>query len=96
MPSPPCWCPANRVAYNKAAGADSRERSLRSYVLGYYKSERQETLGSAKPVALRDFNSYSVILGVFYNAGYNKNRHPGASLLDEGSKRTTGPFFGRL
>ncbi len=64
--------PSYRVAYNKAAGADSRERSLRSYVLGYYKSERQETLGSVKPVALRDFNSYSVILGVFHNAGYDK------------------------
>ena len=63
--------PSQRLAYNKAAGADSRERTLRSYVLGYYKSERQETLGSAKPVALRDVNSYSVILGVFYNAGYN-------------------------
>ncbi|ABA89050.1 hypothetical protein Pcar_1809 [Syntrophotalea carbinolica DSM 2380] len=64
--------PSHRVAYNKAAGAESRERSLRSYVLGFYKSERQETLGSAKPVALRDLNSYSVILGVFHNAGYNK------------------------
>ena len=64
--------PSHRVAYNKAAGADSRERSLKSYVLGYYKSERQETLGSARPVALRDFNSYSVILGVFHNAGYDK------------------------
>jgi len=64
--------PSHQVAYNKAAGADSRERSLKSYVLGFYKSERQETLGSAKPVALRDFNSYSVILGVFHNAGYNK------------------------
>jgi uncharacterized protein YPO0396 len=64
--------PSHRVAYNKAAGADSRERSLKSYVLGFYKSERQETLGHAKPVALRDYNSYSVILGVFHNAGYNK------------------------
>ena len=64
--------PSHRVAYNKAAGADSRERSLRSYVLGYYKSERQETLGSAKPVALRDMNRYSVILGVFHNSGYSK------------------------
>lgn len=64
--------PVQKVAYNKAAGADSRERSLRSYVLGYFKSERQEILGSAKPVALRDFNNYSVILGVFHNAGYNK------------------------
>lgn len=64
--------PAHRIAYNKAAGADSRERSLRSYVLGYYKSERNEATGSARPVALRDHNSYSVILGVFFNAGYNQ------------------------
>ncbi|MFU8830899.1 MAG: ATP-binding protein, partial [Wenzhouxiangella sp.] len=39
---------------------------------GYYKSERQEALGSTKPVPLRDTNCYSVILGVFHNAGYNK------------------------
>ena len=64
--------PSQKIAYNKAAGADSRERSLRSYVLGYYKSERQENYLSSKPVALRDYNSYSVILGVFHNAGYDK------------------------
>ncbi|MEF8753633.1 MAG: ATP-binding protein [Accumulibacter sp.] len=64
--------PAHRVAYNKAAGADARERSLRSYVLGHYKSERNEVTGSAKPVALRDASSYSVILGVFRNEGYDQ------------------------
>lgn len=64
--------PANRVAYNKAAGADSKERSLRSYVLGHYKSERNEVTGTAKPVPLRDANNYSVILGVFHNAGYDQ------------------------
>lgn len=64
--------PANRVAYNKAAGADSRERSLRSYVLGHYKSERNEVTGTARPVSLRDRNSYSVILAVFHNAGYDQ------------------------
>ncbi|MFO7832274.1 MAG: ATP-binding protein [Desulfuromonadaceae bacterium] len=64
--------PSQRISYNKAAGADARERSLRSYVLGYYKSERQDTLGSVKPVALREHNSYSVILGVFHNEGYEK------------------------
>lgn len=64
--------PAQRISYNKAAGADARERTLRSYVLGHYKSERNEVSGSAKPVALRDHNSYTVILGVFHNAGYNK------------------------
>ncbi len=64
--------PAQRVAYNKAAGADARERTLRSYVLGHYKSERSEATGSARPVSLRDHNSYSVILGVFRNAGYDQ------------------------
>jgi uncharacterized protein YPO0396 len=64
--------PAHRVAYNKAAGADSRERSLRSYVLGHYKSERNEITGSARPVALRDASSYSVILAVFHNDGYDQ------------------------
>jgi len=63
---------ANRVAYNKAAGADNKERTLRSYVLGHYKSERNEVTGSAKPVSLRDHNGYSVILGVFHNAGYDQ------------------------
>ncbi len=64
--------PAQRVAYNKAAGAEAKERSLRSYVLGFYKSERNEATASARPVALRDQNSYSVILGVFHNAGYDQ------------------------
>lgn len=64
--------PAHRIAYNKAAGADSKERTLRSYVLGHYKSERNEVTGAAKPVSLRDQNSYSVILGVFHNAGYDQ------------------------
>lgn len=64
--------PAHRVAYNKAAGAATRERDLRSYVLGHYKSERggfDET--SSRPVALRDNTSYSVLLAVFGNTGYS-------------------------
>jgi uncharacterized protein YPO0396 len=64
--------PAHRVAYNKAAGADARERTLRSYVLGHYKAERNEQGGSGRPVALRGPNSYSVILAVFHNAGYDQ------------------------
>lgn len=64
--------PANRIAYNKAAGADSKERTLRSYVLGHYKSERNETTGASRPVGLRDHTSYSVILGVFANAGFDE------------------------
>ena len=64
--------PPQRTAYNRAAGAQSRERTLRSYVLGHYKSERGDVGGAARPVALRDQNSYSVVLGVFHNAGYQK------------------------
>ena len=64
--------PAHRVAYNKAAGAESKERTLKSYVLGYYKTERNEVSATAKPVALRDHNNYSVVLGVFHNAGYDQ------------------------
>ncbi|NBC48863.1 MAG: ATP-dependent exonuclease SbcCD, C subunit-like protein [Gammaproteobacteria bacterium] len=64
--------PAQKITYNKAAGAETRERSLRSYVLGYYKSERAEGGSAARAVALRDHNSYSVILGQFHNAGYDQ------------------------
>ncbi|MBA4079026.1 MAG: hypothetical protein C0508_28610, partial [Cyanobacteria bacterium PR.023] len=64
--------PSQKVAYNKAAGADLKERNLRSYVQGYYKSERNDIGGSAKPVALRDSSSYSVILGVFENPDYEQ------------------------
>jgi uncharacterized protein YPO0396 len=64
--------PANRISYNKAAGAETRERSLRSYVLGHYKSERNEITGATAPVALRDVTKFSVILGVFTNEGYSE------------------------
>ena len=64
--------PAHRAAYNRAAGAGSRERTLRSYVLGHYKSERNELSVSGRPVALRDHNHFSVILGVFRNEGYDQ------------------------
>jgi uncharacterized protein YPO0396 len=65
--------PAHRIAYNKAAGAQSRERDLRSYVLGYYKSERNEATGSSRPVGLRSAGTYSVVLGHFRNTGFNSD-----------------------
>lgn len=57
--------PANRISYNKAAGADTRERDLRSYVLGNYKSEHNEETGGTRPVGLRGPGHYSVLLAVF-------------------------------
>ena len=64
--------PAHRISYNKAAGAEARERTLRSYVEGHYKSERVEATGASKAVGLRDNRSYSVILGVFVNEGHDE------------------------
>ena len=57
--------PAHRVAYNRAAGAERKERDLRSYVLGHYKSESSDSSSSSKPVPLRDESTLSVIVGVF-------------------------------
>jgi uncharacterized protein YPO0396 len=64
--------PANRISYNKAAGAETRERSLRSYVLGYHKSESNEVSGTSKPVGLRSGSTFSVLLGIFGNEGYDQ------------------------
>ena len=63
--------PAQRITYNKAAGAEAKERSLRSYVLGYYKSVRDDEGVNVKPEALRDHNSYSVLLARFHNEGFD-------------------------
>src|SRR5579884_1799139 len=57
--------PAQKISYNKAAGADAKERDLKSYVLGHFKSERGDSGFAARPVALRGLNTYSVILGRF-------------------------------
>ena len=62
--------PAHKISYNRAAGAETRERDLRSYVEGHYKSERNETTGASRPVGLRDTRHFSVILGIFANVDY--------------------------
>ncbi|HDH04505.1 MAG TPA: ATP-dependent exonuclease SbcCD, C subunit-like protein [Nitrospirae bacterium] len=65
--------PPRKISYNKAAGADTKERSLASYVRGYYKSEKNDADLSAKAVALRDKNSYSVLLACFHNADFDEH-----------------------
>lgn len=55
-----------KINYNKAADSGSKERSLNSYVRGYY-AKRSNAEGEEEPVALRDKNQYSVILGVFFD-----------------------------
>lgn len=65
--------PSHKAAYNKAAGAEAKERTLRSYVEGHYKSERNETTGKSRAKGLRENRrTYSVLLGVFTNHGYDE------------------------
>lgn len=85
--------PPQRITYNKAAGAETRERSLRSYVLGFYKSERNETGPTAKPVALRDHNHYSVILGAFQNEGYKLDVTPAQVFWIKDNKGQPARFY---
>lgn len=66
--------PHNKIIFNKAAGAEGKERNLLSYVKGEYKKEKEEITKAAKKVYLRpDDNTYTVIIGNFYNQGYNEN-----------------------
>ena len=57
--------PPRKITYNKAAGAEARERSLYSYVRGEYRSVTNELTGGAQAQALRGETSYSVLLGMF-------------------------------
>ncbi|WKN41776.1 ATP-binding protein [Tunicatimonas pelagia] len=62
--------PHHRIVYNAAAGAQAKERSLRSYIRGEYRSVRASTSTQAKSVALReDGKNYSVLLARFTNTG---------------------------
>jgi uncharacterized protein YPO0396 len=63
--------PPQRITFNRAAGAETRERDLRSYVLGHYKAERSETTGGSAPVGLRRGPTLTVLLAVFANEGYD-------------------------
>ncbi|MEM9835977.1 MAG: ATP-binding protein [Bacteroidota bacterium] len=62
--------PSRKIVYNKAAGAETRERNLRTYVQGAYKNEKVAQSAKARDVYLRPGNAhYSVIVANFDNAG---------------------------
>ena len=65
--------PPNKIIFNKAAGANTKERTIKSYVMGEYKSTQDENFGHSKAVALRDDSSFTVILGRFENIGYDES-----------------------
>lgn len=65
--------PHSRIVYNKAAGAESRERTLYSYIVGEYKSVKDDTFGSARAASLRKAEeTFSVLLARFENDGYDE------------------------
>ena len=64
--------PHQKITYNKAAGAEGKERSINSYVLGEYKSAKEEGFTSAKAVTLRDETNFSVLCANFKNDGYDE------------------------
>ena len=65
--------PHQKITYNKAAGATTKERTLYSYIVGEYKSTQDENFGHSKAVSLRDEDSFSVILGRFDNVGFSES-----------------------
>lgn len=66
--------PHNKIVFNKAAGAEGKERNLLSYVKGEFKKEKEEVTKVAKKVYLRPKDdTYTVIVGNFKNEGYHED-----------------------
>src|SRR5271167_228443 len=66
--------PHNKIVFNKAAGAEGKERNLLSYVKGEYNKKKEEITKIAKKIYLRpDDNTYTVIIGNFHNDGYGED-----------------------
>ncbi|MCX9083764.1 MAG: AAA family ATPase [Candidatus Methanoperedens sp.] len=64
--------PHHKIIYNKAAGAEGKERTLFSYVRGEYTNRKNELDNSSKPVFLRSESDYTVLVTNFCNEGYNQ------------------------
>ncbi|MFP4350720.1 MAG: ATP-binding protein [Desulfococcaceae bacterium] len=64
--------PHHHIVYNKAAGAEGKERSLYSYIRGEFKNVKFDLEQSGKAVSLRDENTYTVLLGYFVNQGFQQ------------------------
>ncbi len=64
--------PTRKLAFNKAAGAEDKERSLESYFHGIYTSQ-QDDYGKARPVGLRGKDHYSVLLAQFHSTALQQS-----------------------
>ncbi len=70
--------PHHKITFNKAAGAESKERTLVSYIRGEYKNTKNDDGESReKPVSLRyngpQDSTFSVIIANFTNEGYHES-----------------------
>jgi len=65
--------PHQKIVYNKAAGAEGKERSLYSYIVGEYKSSKDENFAHAKAISLRDNSNFTVLLAHFKNDGFDES-----------------------
>jgi len=65
--------PQQKITFNKAAGAESKERSLKSYIVGEYKSQKDETFGHSKAISLRGEKGFTVLLARFENEGFEES-----------------------
>ncbi|GJM32412.1 MAG: ATP-binding protein [Saprospiraceae bacterium] len=66
--------PHQKITYNKAAGADTRERSLLSYIRGAFKNEKVNQSSKARDVYLRTGKEhFTVVLAVFSNEGFGQS-----------------------
>ncbi|WP_406657485.1 ATP-binding protein [Methanolobus sp. ZRKC2] len=75
----------SKIVYNQAGDAKKGERSVKSYVLGSYTTEK-DTYNNAKPVNLRDGSNYSVLLCYFYNRGIKKGMTLAQIFSTDGEK----------
>ena len=69
--------PHNKITFNKAAGAEGKERNLISYIKGNYSSKSDDLVSGGKAVSLRykdpDDSTFTVIVANFTNVGYHSN-----------------------
>ncbi len=65
--------PHQKITYNKAAGAEGKERNIYSYIRGEYKNEKDEVNNTSKSVYLRPENTYTVLMGYFHNGGFEQS-----------------------
>jgi uncharacterized protein YPO0396 len=69
--------PHQKITFNKAAGAENKERNLLSYIKGNFSSKSDEIVQGGKAVSLRykdaSDTTFTVVLANFVNTGFDTN-----------------------